>query len=403
MTFRAVWALCATCVVAWSPAVVAQGQKAGPLTLPQALQKALTANARLTAAEREIGIAGPAAAGRRLSQPAARSSSTIRLGPPARQARRDDAAAQPDLRARRQARGPHRGGPRRSKRALGSAPLRLEMLLRRPPWPSSRCWRPAARPDSRPPDRRARTADAAAAAPRRGRRFVAGRDLRARRSPPTLVRPNASARARRCARARRELAARWARQCRNSRGRRRSRPHRQPAAVRQRSCGRRGQSAAAALDGGPGATRRRAALGAAQGRSRRAGQRRLAALPRDRRQRGAASACRSVAGLGPEPRRHPEAQEARQDRGRTRRQRLTLIAVVGRRLRDAQRRVARARPAAPFRDAERRGGVETIESGYAQGRFTLLDCSTLRTRTDAELREQEALRASTPPSRPSKA
>lgn len=57
MTFRAVWALCATCVVAWSPAVVAQGQKAGPLTLPQALQRAANANPRIAAADRTIGMA----------------------------------------------------------------------------------------------------------------------------------------------------------------------------------------------------------------------------------------------------------------------------------------------------------------------------------------------------------
>src|SRR5262249_50606710 len=57
MTFRAIWALCATCVVAWSPAVVAQGQKAGPLTLPQALQAAVNANPRLAVADRNIGMA----------------------------------------------------------------------------------------------------------------------------------------------------------------------------------------------------------------------------------------------------------------------------------------------------------------------------------------------------------
>lgn len=57
MTFRAVWALCVTCVVAWSPAVVAQGQKTGPLTLPQALQRAANANPRIAAADRTIGMA----------------------------------------------------------------------------------------------------------------------------------------------------------------------------------------------------------------------------------------------------------------------------------------------------------------------------------------------------------
>lgn len=57
MTFRAVWAVCATCVVAWSPAVVAQGQKPGPLTLPQALQRAANANPRIAAADRTIGMA----------------------------------------------------------------------------------------------------------------------------------------------------------------------------------------------------------------------------------------------------------------------------------------------------------------------------------------------------------
>ena len=57
MTFRAVWALCATCIVAWSPAVEAQGQKAGPLTLPQALQRAANANPRIAAADRTIGMA----------------------------------------------------------------------------------------------------------------------------------------------------------------------------------------------------------------------------------------------------------------------------------------------------------------------------------------------------------
>lgn len=57
MTFRAVWALCATCVVAWSPAVVAQGQKTGPLTLPQALQAAVNANPRIAVADRNIGMA----------------------------------------------------------------------------------------------------------------------------------------------------------------------------------------------------------------------------------------------------------------------------------------------------------------------------------------------------------
>jgi cobalt-zinc-cadmium efflux system outer membrane protein len=57
MTFRAAWALCATLVVAWSSAVVAQGQKAGPLTLPQALQRAANANPRIAAADRTIGMA----------------------------------------------------------------------------------------------------------------------------------------------------------------------------------------------------------------------------------------------------------------------------------------------------------------------------------------------------------
>jgi hypothetical protein len=57
MTFRAVWALCATCAVAWSPAVVAQSQKAGSLTLPQALQRAANANPRIEAADRTISMA----------------------------------------------------------------------------------------------------------------------------------------------------------------------------------------------------------------------------------------------------------------------------------------------------------------------------------------------------------
>jgi outer membrane protein, heavy metal efflux system len=57
MTFRAIWALAATCVVVWSWPAWAQSQKAGPLTLPQALQRAVGANPRLVAADRTIAMA----------------------------------------------------------------------------------------------------------------------------------------------------------------------------------------------------------------------------------------------------------------------------------------------------------------------------------------------------------
>jgi cobalt-zinc-cadmium efflux system outer membrane protein len=62
MTIRAVWALLAACAVAWSwPALgqnQGQGQKAaGPLTLQQALQRAANANPRIAVADRNIGMA----------------------------------------------------------------------------------------------------------------------------------------------------------------------------------------------------------------------------------------------------------------------------------------------------------------------------------------------------------
>jgi len=57
MTSRVVWALCAALAALASPSL-AQNQKAGNLTLPQALQKAANANPRLTAADRTIAMAG---------------------------------------------------------------------------------------------------------------------------------------------------------------------------------------------------------------------------------------------------------------------------------------------------------------------------------------------------------
>ncbi len=57
MTLRAVWALCAACTVAWSAPAVAQAAKGAALTLPQALQRAANTNPRLTAAERSIAMA----------------------------------------------------------------------------------------------------------------------------------------------------------------------------------------------------------------------------------------------------------------------------------------------------------------------------------------------------------
>lgn len=59
MTIRAVWALLATCAVAGTwPALAQQGQKAsGPLTLQQALQRASNASPRITVADRNIGMA----------------------------------------------------------------------------------------------------------------------------------------------------------------------------------------------------------------------------------------------------------------------------------------------------------------------------------------------------------
>ena len=57
MTFRVVSALCATSLVAFMAPAFAQPQKAGPLTLPQALQRAANANPRLTTADRTIAMA----------------------------------------------------------------------------------------------------------------------------------------------------------------------------------------------------------------------------------------------------------------------------------------------------------------------------------------------------------
>ncbi|HEY4167125.1 MAG TPA: TolC family protein [Reyranella sp.] len=52
---RVVWTLCAT-AVAWASPVAAQSNKAGSLTLPQALQRAASVSPRLTAADRTIGM-----------------------------------------------------------------------------------------------------------------------------------------------------------------------------------------------------------------------------------------------------------------------------------------------------------------------------------------------------------
>lgn len=57
MTFRIVGAVCAALAVAQLSPAAAQGQGNGALSLPQALQKAATANPRLAAADRTIGMA----------------------------------------------------------------------------------------------------------------------------------------------------------------------------------------------------------------------------------------------------------------------------------------------------------------------------------------------------------
>ena len=57
MTFRIVRAFCAALVVAHTSPALAQGQRNGALTLPQALQRAANANPRIAAADRTIGMA----------------------------------------------------------------------------------------------------------------------------------------------------------------------------------------------------------------------------------------------------------------------------------------------------------------------------------------------------------
>lgn len=55
MNLRIAWALCAVSI-AWAPTLAAQTQRASNLSLPQALQRAASASPRLTAADRTIGM-----------------------------------------------------------------------------------------------------------------------------------------------------------------------------------------------------------------------------------------------------------------------------------------------------------------------------------------------------------
>jgi cobalt-zinc-cadmium efflux system outer membrane protein len=55
MNLHIVWALCAVSI-AWAPPLTAQTQRATNLSLPQALQRAASASPRLTAADRTIGM-----------------------------------------------------------------------------------------------------------------------------------------------------------------------------------------------------------------------------------------------------------------------------------------------------------------------------------------------------------
>ena len=208
MTFRAVWALCATCVVAWSPAVVAQGQKAGPLTLPQALQRAANANPRIAAADRTIGMAeGRREQANALPNPtlgfevdnfASGQSGVVQGAETTLQL-----SQLIELGGKRDARVAAALGDYDAARWQREA-ARLEMLSE-----TTIAFVAALSAQRRiqildAPGRRARAAGAADAAPRRGRRLLAGRGRRARR------RPSASARLER-ERARTALAERAAR------------------------------------------------------------------------------------------------------------------------------------------------------------------------------------------------
>ena len=288
---------------------------------------------------------------------------------------RDDASAQPADRAWRQARSAHRrrlGRASRARAGSGRAAARDRVGYR--DGVLQRARRTAQGADLRRADRRARSPDAAVAAAGRCRRLVAGGDRRARRSPPISCAPSASAHARRWP----SRAASW--------------PSLMGADVPDfgeavGDLGRVGTpppfaSVVRGLDSHPQLVRWTAVRAQRDAELLSARlkpipdvrvERRLAALSRHRRQCRAPQRVGAASGLGSESRRHHGgAGGARQGGGRTRRARAALILTLARAYETLQRRAARDRAAAALGPAAMsRQTVEAIESGYAQGRFTL--------------------------------
>ena len=183
MTFRVVSALCATSLVAFIAPAFAQAHKAGPLTLPQALQRAASASPRLTAADRTIGMAeGRREQANALPNPtlgfevdnfAARQRSSA--GDSRRRhccSASSSSSAASAMRASQAALGDYDAARWRARGRPARAAVGNHHRLRRGALAAQR--RIAA---ARPPGRRARAARAADAAPGRGRRLVAGRGL----------------------------------------------------------------------------------------------------------------------------------------------------------------------------------------------------------------------------------
>ena len=309
MTFRAVWALCATCVVAWSPAVVAQGQKAGPLTLPQALQRAANANPRIAAADRTIGMAD----GRR-EQANALPNPTLGVEVD-NFASGQSGAVQGAETTLQLSQLIELGGKRdaRVQAALGDydaarwerEAARLELLSETT----------IAFVEALSAQRRIQLLERQAAAleklvPLMQRRVEAGAS-----SPAEVSRTQAAVGLARLERerartalavARRELAALMGMDRPDFAAvSRRLRPHIAAGAIRRRHQGDRGQSAAHALDGGARAARRRAVVGAPESGARRHGQRGVALLRPDLGQCAAARRLDADPRARPQPRRHP--------------------------------------------------------------------------------------------------